>query len=844
MTDSTEEPKKTVDSDDDGCLKIVETLEPKAHDPPPLSPVPTNVKKEELKPSNQDEEEKAPILKAEEPSKPPQILRAVETTQSKATSLPTTSAPPTSSTSTTLSAPTASTQRKPRTKSKKTTKKPENQIAVNSSFAQPMFPQAFNQNGNTYYPCPPMIRSTNGTGVSTAIRYQQPGGGSFYLLQNPPLSQQSTPIIVSQQHQLPSTSTITVQSKPKTSEPIPQNLVPLVYANGNANWKPQNSNPYIIKPPIVSTSVASTASTSSTLPNGDLSHHFLIPYNPPPNQRLVIARTPDGNQQLMQISSWSKGSATSDCPPPPTLSPNPSTSTSKPQKKLPKLTPEAPPADPQIKLNAFNDDAMESAEDDQPPQIDREDGNERNLDQRNSTAQKTKIAFADAAHVHHQLNGSTPRVLKHYVDNKIVEEELNSLPPTKQRKLAQPPFSIASDESTLRQIAQHQVKWVSTPKNGSSTAANGTVKPNRAVYVQPHPPPVIRPANYQPEPKKEAPPSPKRDSKSLVGRSPAITKPPVTTSSSEPVAVGGSQRKRGRPTKPEIETPNRFVSLDDAASSKRIKSAGSTPTENVVGRTRKNREVEGLLNMDFGPGKTPFQTTNPQLFTENVLTSRERIQSHVGNDDGRTSRASETSQRADRRRQNSVVSTSSGRPRRFAQSNVAYSKMLDGGLESEDDYKQEEEDNPRMLNNQCIICGKSPTNPSFPQYCDKNCQMAYKKRRVESMAQLLTNSPNESTVKKSPKISTPQPPNSSAGELDLLRSVGIQNWTATQTARWAELVSGSSEVGQKFLEQEIDGAALLFLNESQLKSELGLKLGPMIKLVRDLNELKKNEPTR
>jgi hypothetical protein len=61
-------------------------------------------------------------------------------------------------------------------------------------------------------------------------------------------------------------------------------------------------------------------------------------------------------------------------------------------------------------------------------------------------------------------------------------------------------------------------------------------------------------------------------------------------------------------------------------------------------KQRKNREVENLINMDFGPGKTPFvvsfdgdfinavnkfQTTSAELYTENVLTSRERIQSHV-----------------------------------------------------------------------------------------------------------------------------------------------------------------------------------------------------------------------
>lgn len=62
---------------------------------------------------------------------------------------------------------------------------------------------------------------------------------------------------------------------------------------------------------------------------------------------------------------------------------------------------------------------------------------------------------------------------------------------------------------------------------------------------------------------------------------------------------------------------------------------------------------------------------------------------------------------------------------------------------------------------------------------------------------------------------------------------------ATQTARWAQLISGSTDVANRFLEHEIDGAVLPLLTESQLKTDLGLKLGPTVKIIRHLNELKR-----
>jgi hypothetical protein len=33
----------------------------------------------------------------------------------------------------------------------------------------------------------------------------------------------------------------------------------------------------------------------------------------------------------------------------------------------------------------------------------------------------------------------------------------------------------------------------------------------------------------------------------------------------------------------------------------------------------RRRELEGLLNMDFGPGKTPFQTFDPDEYAKEVM---------------------------------------------------------------------------------------------------------------------------------------------------------------------------------------------------------------------------------
>lgn len=179
-------------------------------------------------------------------------------------------------------------------------------------------------------------------------------------------------------------------------------------------------------------------------------------------------------------------------------------------------------------------------------------------------------------------------------------------------------------------------------------------------------------------------------------------------------------------------------------------------------KQRKNREVENLINMDFGPGKTPFavcvrgkiscnslkfKTTSADLYTENVLTSRERIQSHVSSgcksffelfrlfysnlDDGRHSRASVSSTNSRQQTLNTRRSThrqtsssnlsppATKRPRRDAQRNASYKNSA--LFDEEDDEMDIDEERPTIETpvNTCLYCKKPARDPKLPQYCNE-----------------------------------------------------------------------------------------------------------------------------
>jgi len=50
----------------------------------------------------------------------------------------------------------------------------------------------------------------------------------------------------------------------------------------------------------------------------------------------------------------------------------------------------------------------------------------------------------------------------------------------------------------------------------------------------------------------------------------------------------------------------------------------SSKVEDKPAKQGRRRELENLLKMDFGPGKTPFQTSDPDEYAEEVLGGRKR----------------------------------------------------------------------------------------------------------------------------------------------------------------------------------------------------------------------------
>lgn len=56
--------------------------------------------------------------------------------------------------------------------------------------------------------------------------------------------------------------------------------------------------------------------------------------------------------------------------------------------------------------------------------------------------------------------------------------------------------------------------------------------------------------------------------------------------------------------------------------------------------------------------------------------------------------------------------------------------------------------------------------------------------------------------------------------------------------RWAFCVTKSTEAAEKFLDEEVDGIALLLIDRKTMLSSMQLKLGPAVKLYAALEKLK------
>lgn len=73
---------------------------------------------------------------------------------------------------------------------------------------------------------------------------------------------------------------------------------------------------------------------------------------------------------------------------------------------------------------------------------------------------------------------------------------------------------------------------------------------------------------------------------------------------------------------------------------------------------------------------------------------------------------------------------------------------------------------------------------------------------------------------------------------DVADELPLAKWTVQDVCDYIKNLPGGIDVVEEFLNQEIDGQALLLLNESHLVNLLNVKLGPALKIIQQINALK------
>lgn len=73
---------------------------------------------------------------------------------------------------------------------------------------------------------------------------------------------------------------------------------------------------------------------------------------------------------------------------------------------------------------------------------------------------------------------------------------------------------------------------------------------------------------------------------------------------------------------------------------------------------------------------------------------------------------------------------------------------------------------------------------------------------------------------------------------DISDELPLAKWTVQDVYDYIKNLPGGNDVVEEFMTQEIDGQALLLLNESHLVNLLNIKLGPALKIIREINALK------
>ncbi|KAL3069000.1 hypothetical protein niasHS_015715 [Heterodera schachtii] len=103
----------------------------------------------------------------------------------------------------------------------------------------------------------------------------------------------------------------------------------------------------------------------------------------------------------------------------------------------------------------------------------------------------------------------------------------------------------------------------------------------------------------------------------------------------------------------------------------------------------------------------------------------------------------------------------------------------------------------------------------------------------------LTDSTTALSASKSTAVSMPNEFSATKMHIEELVARGANTWTVEEVSSWANFVTGSDKIGDRFAEEEVNGASLLCLQYEELKTELKIKFGPSKMIWNSLEALKR-----
>ncbi|CAK5049857.1 unnamed protein product [Meloidogyne enterolobii] len=248
-------------------------------------------------------------------------------------------------------------------------------------------------------------------------------------------------------------------------------------------------------------------------------------------------------------------------------------------------------------------------------------------------------------------------------------------------------------------------------------------------------------------------------------------------SSSSAESNTSSNKSKKRQRKQSTSSSEGGVGKDNSSSfsksppNRKLKKMSSSKVEDKPAKQGRRRELENLLKMDFGPGKTPFQTSDPDEYAEEVLGGRKRTLALAAEEkSARKSldRPGSSSKKHDKEKSFSLTSTTS------ATSN------------EKPDKSEPRRSDESLEEGCCSYCRRRFSevgrDKEHEQYCSKECRRMKKyakKQQQQQKAALLLNEGNNKASsslignEKNASTTTSQEINNSA--TSKIRSSSIQS---------------------------------------------------------------------